>query len=348
MSLRRRILPAAALLTVLLTVSPAARADDVQLYAAPKPLDVRAQAIQWALGESADANLVQQIELFWPAEETGLSARDVLDKVVGVFALVDTETRQFVAACDPRDERLVPPEPTVLARTDVEPFYLNNMRLFYARYLAQRRMYDEALRHFALLDPATTVDPATCLFFTAVCQQQLMHKEDSLETIDALTKNTEDVPVSYSTLAQLMQYQLESLKEKSLDEVAMLMSDVERRLELARAGKEVQKQEDRVIALLDEIIEKLEQQQSNSGGSGSGNNQSNQSNSPADVSRVKGATAPGNVDDKELGRRGNWGSLPPKEAARVKNLINQRFPSHYRQAVEEYLKKLATKRAEEE
>ena len=60
---------------------------------------------------------------------------------------------------------------------------------------------------------------------------------------------------------------------------------------------------------------------------------------------MKGATAPGDVDKKKLSNRAGWGALPPKEEARAKNLINRNFPSHYRQAVEEYFKKLASRRA---
>jgi hypothetical protein len=81
-----------------------------------------------------------------------------------------------------------------------------------------------------------------------------------LATLDKLLKNTENVPVSYASVAGLMQYELQSLQEDTLDEVARMMRDVERRLDLGRGGQKVQKREYEVIAKLDEIIEKLESQ----------------------------------------------------------------------------------------
>ncbi len=91
-----------------------------------------------------------------------------------------------------------------------------------------------------------------------------------------------------------------------------------------------------------------QQQQGGGGGEGSGPNNTNQSNAPANDSTLKGATAPGEIDPKQFKKQGGWGSLPPKEEARAKNLVNQQFPAHYRQAVEQYFKKLANRRAPNE
>ena len=51
---------------------------------------------------------------------------------------------------------------------------------------------------------------------------------------------------------------------------------------------------------------------------------------------MKGATAPGEVDKKDIGNKSGWGTLPPKQAAEAKNVINRNFPSHYREAIEQY------------
>jgi hypothetical protein len=59
---------------------------------------------------------------------------------------------------------------------------------------------------------------------------------------------------------------------------------------------------------------------------------------------VKGDTAPGEVDRRDLGRQGGWGDLPPAEEAKAKQQIARDFPPQYRQAVEEYFKRLAERR----
>jgi hypothetical protein len=206
-------------------------------------------------------------------------------------------------------------------------------------------MYDESLDLFVQIEPQHVVDPAGCLFYKSVCEHSLLLKDDGLKTIAALLTSTEDVPVRYATVAELMQADLESLREKSLDEVARQMRDVERRLALGRPGEETQRVEERIITTLDEIIEKIEQQQGGGGGSGQGNPRGNQSSNPANDSYVGGATAPGEVDKEDIGRKDGWGDLPEKAQASAKELLDQQFPFHYRQAVEEYLKRIAQRAA---
>jgi hypothetical protein len=319
-------------------------ADEV--YAAPSAEEVRLQTLEWVRAHGvADDRLLERVASIWMADDGPLSARDQLERVIETFALIDPATRQIVESCTLSPAPLAAPGfDTALVDAGGE-FYSANLRLFYARHLAQARMYDEALEVFAKIEPQSTVDPATCLFYRAVCEHQLLKKDEALGTLEALLERTEDVPGGYSTVATLMRDELQQLEEQPLGEVSRKMKDSERRLDLGRGGQRVQKVQDEIIAGLDEIIEKLEQQNSGGGGGGSAGNNSNESSSPADDSRVKGQTAPGEVDHKKLKKEGGWGGLPEKEAAKAQSLINRDFPSHYRRAVEEYFKKLADRPA---
>lgn len=324
-------------------------APAAEIYSAPPAAVVREKAINWAAERGlGDAQRLKQIGTLWSFGTGEPAPRDLLDRVIQTFTLADPKTEEFVRQCALATPPLVPPDVQPLLSGQTDEFYRQNLRLFYARYLTQRTMYDEALDLFAEIDPRQVVDPATCLFFKAVCQQQLLLKEEGLKTLNDLLKNTEQVPPSYSTVAQLMQYELQKLEDESLDEIARLMRDVERRLDLGRGGQRVQKREDEVIAKLDKIIEKLEQQQGGGGGGGgqdNGGGNSNQSNSPAGDSRVKGTTAPGEVDEKVYKNSGGWGDLPPKAEAKAKQLIDRDFPPHYRAIIEEWNKRLAKRRA---
>jgi hypothetical protein len=144
-----------------------------------------------------------------------------------------------------------------------------------------------------------------------------------------------------------MQADLKGLQEKSLGELARLMADSERRLELGRAGEKVQGVQERIIANLDEIIKKIEQQQGGGGGGGGGGQggSNEHSGGAADDSRVKGEEAPGETDKKRFENKGSWGNLPEKDLAKAKNDLNKNFPSHYEQAIEKYTKKLAGRTA---
>jgi len=148
-------------------------------------------------------------------------------------------------------------------------------------------------------------------------------------------------------VAGLMQADLQELKQQSLDEVARQMRDVERRLTLGRAGQQVQRVEERIVTTLDAIIEKIEQQQGGGGGGGNGQGpqSANQPPQGANDSYVGGIKGKGEVDPEKLGHKDGWGNLPDKAQAAAKELINQQFPFHYRQAVEEYLKRIGQRAA---
>jgi hypothetical protein len=319
------------------------RADTI--YAAPS-LDAVRQATQnWLQSRGADEPLRAAVAEIWKSEEPQLTAEQRFDAVMRSFYLADADVRALVDACVAGDTAHLAEGVPLLETDSGTPFFIQNVRYFYARYLTVLTMYDEALALFGRIDPAQVVDPAGCLFYRSVCEHSLLRKDEGLKTIEALLTSTEEVPVRYTTVAELMKHDMEALRAKSLDEVAKQMRDVERRLALGRAGEQVQRVEERIITTLDEIIEKLEQQQGGGGGNGSGQPRGNQSSNPARDSYVGGATAPGEVDKKEIGHKDGWGNLPDKAQAAAKNMINRQFPFHYRQAVEEYLKRIAQRPA---
>src|SRR5581483_5620223 len=142
------------------------------------------------------------------------------------------------------------------------------------------------------VDLKQAIDPAGVLFFRAVSAQGILEIDTALDSLDSLLHRTERVPARYQATATLMESELSRVKEKSLDEIARLMSDSERRLDLGRAGEKVQGVQERIVSELDELIKKIEAQQSGGGGGGGSASNSNESSGPAGDSSVKGATAP--------------------------------------------------------
>jgi hypothetical protein len=307
----------------------------------------RSKALEWVVARGVtDAAVLAQIGDLWSPPAEALAPEATLERLVQTFAAVDLDTRQFIEQLTFLPAPLSAPEARPLLSAERGNLYAANLRLYLGRYLVHREMFEEALEVLQGADVKEVVDPATYLFCKATCEKRLLLKTEALATLDQLVKDTEGVPVRYTTVATLMRYDLEALEEKSLDEISWKMEDVERRLKLARAGEKIQKVEGEIVAALDEIIKKIEEQQGGGGGGGGGaQNPSNQSGNPANDSSVKGATAPGEVDKKRLKNAGNWGNLDDKTRAKVKNLISRDFPAHYRQAVEEYFKKLANREA---
>lgn len=61
-----------------------------------------------------------------------------------------------------------------------------------------------------------------------------------------------------------------------------------------------------------------------------------------DDSRVAGASGQGDVDRKNIGDRAGWGNLPPAQREEALQQISRDLPTHYREAIEAYFRKLAT------
>ena len=251
---------AVAFLSLITSLGSASAIDEV--YSPPALEVVRSNILEWVADQGMnDKAVLKQIGKIWAVKrESRLSAQTLFDKTIETFGLVNADTKAFVDSCSLSEPSLIPPEAKPLENRDAGEFYTANVRLFYARYLTQRKMYDEALDQFSQVKPGAVIDPATCLYHKAVCEHQLLLKDEGLETIKMLLSSTEDVPVRYSTVATLMQHDLKGIEEKSLSEVAHLMKDVQRRLDLGRGGQRGQRKEAKVLATLDEIIEKLEQE----------------------------------------------------------------------------------------
>lgn len=328
----------------------AASAEDAVVFAPLSVADAKAKAVAW-VGERAesDEQLREAIDSVWQFEESTSTVDERFNAVMQTFYLANESVRELVDACLQRPVWMLPSSFAALESGSGDAFYENNVKQFYARYLAVGGAYDQALVLFQQIDPAELVDPASSLFYRAVCEHGLLLKEEGLQTIETLLEHTEELPERYRAVATLMQADLEQLREKSLGEVARQMKDVHRRLSLGHGGQRVQEVEEKIIATLDELIEKMESQQgssSSSSANGQGSpSQGNQSDQGLKDSRIAGGTGPGEVDPKDLGNDDKWGGLPDKAETNAKNLINRQFPQHYRQAVEEYLRKLAERTA---
>ena len=332
------------MMTALRGLSAAGVAGADELYSSPRADEVRSKVLIWAAEQpGAGAQQQEALKRLWTSDESAPTREELLDRVIDSFAVFDQRVANLAEAC--RNPQTAAPIPAVdFVEESGDMFFRANVRLFAGRRLVERLLFDEAYEALANVDPRQVVDPPALFFHRAVAAQGLLEISAALESLNALQKRTEDVPLRYSTTAALMQAELQNLQEKSLGEVARMMSDSERRLDLGRAGEKVQGVQERIITNLDELIKKMEEQ-ANGGGGGAGQGNSNQSDSPAQDSTVKGSTAPGTTDPKQLSKEGKCGDLPEKEQAKAKNLINRNFPSHYQQAIEMYFKKLANRPA---
>jgi tetratricopeptide (TPR) repeat protein len=220
------------------------------------------------------------------------------------------------------------------------------VRAWLGRALVRQRLYDEALPVIAEVDPTEAIDPAAVLFYRGACYHSLLMKQEALADLRRLLENQDDCPNRYVRTAQMMVADIKPFKEDTLDEISRLMTDVTRRLDLGRTDEEVKQREQTIIDKLTKLIEKAEeqqqqqqQQQSGGGGQDSGGGQG----APMGDSQIAGGIGGnGDVDPRKLDDRDTWGNLPPAERQQALQQISRDLPTHYREAIEAYFRKIAT------
>jgi hypothetical protein len=238
------------------------------------------------------------------------------------------------------------PLPAWLDQSDTAPFARDAVRLWLGRQLVRLDRFDEALPLLATLDVGTSVDPAALLFHRAACQHWLLDAEAAIASLDQLLERAGEIPVRYERLARLLRADAAALEDDSLDHISRRMKDISRRLDLGKAGPTTRRVQDGVIESLDKLIKQIEdqqQQQDQGQGGGSGGGQSQDgSGKPMDDSKIAGGRGKGDVRKKDIGSADGWGNLPPHQREEALQQIGREFPPHYREAIEQYFKRLAS------
>ncbi|HIK94901.1 MAG TPA: hypothetical protein EYG03_23390 [Planctomycetes bacterium] len=312
---------------------------------AKMPADqVRTELLQWLATSGAEQPVLETVIAQWADDATlaGLSGEEVLDLVVSSFAATDSAAQRLLRESNGAG----PVESIIFDGIRATPLFQNQLRLFRARWLTQHRYYDEALPLLSELLPGNVVDPAGLLFYRAVCQSQLLQRQQALDSLSLLLNNTLDVPARLRIVAEVMQQELGGQDGEGMNQISLLMKDVERRLDLGRSDEQTQKQEDAIIAALDKLLEEMDEKNKQQGGGGGGGGGGDSSQNPAgaqgaDQSQIKGSTGKGDADHKELEEGGKWGLLNAKAEAKARELIRQKFPSNFLDQIGRYTKKLA-------
>jgi len=306
------------------------------------PDQVQARLLQWlALAKTEDA-IARQVTALWAdkAEIQALSAEETLDRLIQSLALADQSVRNLVDSARTAGTH----EPLNFEGVHSDPFFRDHVQLYHARWLTQHRFFDEAISMLESLDPETLIDPASLFFYRSICRLRLLKPTEAGDDINLLLNNTLDVPARFRAVAELMKAEA-GVSTDGLPQVARLMSDVQRRLDLGKSDDPVQKREEEVIAALDKLLEDMEkqqQQQQQQSGQGGGSQQQNQPGQQgATQSVIKGASGDGDADRKELTENGSWGMLDKQAEAQARELIRQQFPPNFLDAISRYTRKIA-------
>jgi len=287
---------------------------------------VKTKVLAWLqAAANNDAAKLREAEALWNRPD-----RAALDNLADTFALGNAEAASLLQVV--RDDKAPAPVevPAVLKNAKGDPFLRANLSLAVARHLSNRRVHEEALAILNSVTPEQTVDPAAYLFHRAVCEHALLKKDEANRTIVRLIQDAADSPERYKTVGALMLLDMQTWK-KDLGNVARLMDNSERRLDLARGGPQTQKIQREVIARLDELIKELENKAKKSSGGGgggggagdpnggscpdggsSGNNGGANPKNPMQDSQIATNGGTGRVDVARLQKlTDSWGKMSP-------------------------------------
>jgi len=315
------------------------------------PESARAQAEEWlqASGKT-DAATMQQFQAVW-----GQNERSVLDRAVATIRLADADAAKLLDDAANPDSAAPKAVPAVLKDAKQPAFFRANLALAYAKALSTKRVYEEALESLQSVKPEQVVDPASYFFHKAVAEHAMMKRDPAGQSIVRLLDDVADAPDRYKMVGMLMLFDMQGWKkdEKDLANIGRLMDNSERRLDLARGGKQTQQIQEKIVFRLDELIKEMENQckgncQCNGGscpnGGQPGNKpgNTNQPSSPMQDSNIATNGGPGNVDEKKLRTlAANWGSMPEKERAKAMADLTRDLPPKYREVIENYFKSIA-------
>ncbi|QDV24154.1 hypothetical protein [Aureliella helgolandensis] len=283
-----------------------------------------------------------EVQSFWQSTAEQTTGDSFLNRLIESAALIEPRIAKVYGSLSDVSSPVLEPGELPWLTSDVPGWMQDTLRLAIGRAFAQRRMYDEALETLAGLEVGQVCDPASLIFYRAVSEHHLLKKDSCLAHLEQLLEREEELPTRYALLAKLMLSDIQPLESDSLDEVSRMMRDVERRLDLGRAGTRVRDQEEEIVSKLDKMIEKIEEQmqQQQSQSQQNGSAQQSQSQGMQD-SQIAGGSGPGDVDQKDNGNRSGWGNLPPAQRQQALQRLTEELPSHYRDVIEGYFRQLA-------
>ncbi len=284
----------------------------------------------------------------WKQTNQATKGPALLERILATAALVEPRIAELVNRLNDPSASPVSVKDVPWLSSDVPAWLQDALRLAIGRNLAQRRLYDETLETLTNVDMKQVCDPASLLFYRAVAQHHLLQKKECVANVELLLERQTELPARFTQVAQLMIADIKPLKNDSLDEIARLMNDVQRRLDLGRAGARVRDEENEIVAKLEKLIDQIEQQlkqqqqqqQQQSGQQAQQQNQG-QSNPREQSSPAGGPPGAGDVAQKDIGKRDGWGNLPPAERQASLQRMTQELPSHYREVIEGYFRQLA-------
>ncbi|MFQ5489765.1 MAG: tol-pal system YbgF family protein [Phycisphaerae bacterium] len=314
---------------------------------------------------SVTARFIEQIRT-WPGYDA--SARDFVverwtqrgedfDERAFLLEALAVCSEPFRAGLDAFDEDRHAQCAEIMARLkdDPEPFLATNAAVFEAKALVANDDLELAEQRLnELLHPpdrliAHSYAQAEMHYLLGFSQLGNLKYEQAQATLAAFLEMHPGAPQRLRLTAQQMLAEIRQFTPGQIGEVTDLMDYSARRLASTDSGTLTRDRQQKIIDILDKLIEDAQQREKSSGGGGSGSSQSKsqqkpgQANKPMNQSTLpKGSADPGTKLRQRVALPGEaWGGMKPADRQRIIQQLKDRFPARYRQLVEQYYRQLA-------
>jgi len=355
-TVRQWLVPAAFAAGVFLGAGSASAADGPKTDTASKPVFAFG-SLKGATADAAKAKAGASLKAAGKFDQEKFTAvwanegRSVQDRTVESLLAVSDEFKAVLAEARKPETPAPTAVPALLKDAKLDAFTKANLAAAYSKALATKRVYEESLEATKGVQPEQLVDPAAFYFYKAVAEHSLIQREAAVTSLARLLDDVTDTPDRYRVTATLMFFDIQNWAkdEKDLSQIAKLMDNSGRRLDLSRGGPKTQDIQKKIVFRLDEKIKELEAQQKKGGGQcncpdGGGSQPGNgggQPNGPMQDSNIATNGGPGQIDIKKLrAYEEKWGTLPDAERKKIVQEITRDLPAKYKPMIEDYFKSL--------
>ncbi len=208
-----------------------------------------------------------------------------------------------------------------------------------------------------------TTSAGEMLFLSGFSAVQMLRYEQATAELGEFLHNYANAPERLRKSAEQMIKELNTREPDGLSDVHDLMDYARREMDLGKSGDDVREKQKKAVDLLGKLVEQAEdqekqqqqqqqQQNSKSQKNGGGKNNNDPRGAKPGAQHAQKSTLPQGGGDTNLGdnkrvRPGeSWGKMPAKEREALLQALQKRFPSQYRDLVEQYYRELSKENGE--